>query len=291
MWLLAQPWFAYPATVVAVFLATYHVYPIIEEKFLNRVFGKKEEIKKYLDYMFIQIEDRKLDRLLILYNLGILSFFFLIFWPNILAGVAVGLAAFWYLSQLPYQYVKSMHEKRVKMLVSQLIEGLTIMANGIKAGLTVAQSMERVTENLPPPISQEFNLVLSQMRLGQTLEESLNEFAQRNPAQDIQMLVLAINILKETGGNLAETFSTIVYVIRERQKLEQKIAAMTAQGKMQGIVISAVPFVILGIFYFLDANFVKPLFTTTIGLILLFIVIGLVLVGGLVIKKIVTIRV
>lgn len=111
MWLLAQPWFAYPATVVAVFLATYHVYPILEEKFLNRVFGKKEEIKKYLDYMFIQIEDRKLNRLLILYNLGILSFFFLIFWPNILAGIAVGLAAFWYLSQLPYQYVKSMHEK------------------------------------------------------------------------------------------------------------------------------------------------------------------------------------
>jgi tight adherence protein B len=151
--------------------------------------------------------------------------------------------------------------------------------------------MERVIENLPNPIAQEFNLVLSQMRLGRSLEEALIEFGERIPRPDVQMFVVSINILKETGGNLAETFSTIVTVIRERQKIEQKIQAMTTQGKMQGLIISAVPIVIVGIFYISDPNYIQPLFSTTLGVIMLLVMFGLIAAAGLMIKKIVTIKV
>lgn len=289
--LIGSPWIAYPGVMIAAGVGAYQLYPRLEAKFLEGAFGKKDEIKKILDYLFINIEDEKLDRILLAVNIGPAALIFLLFWPNWMVSLIGAYAAWRFSSQLPYNYVKGLHEKRTKKLVAQLVDGLTIMANGIKAGLSVAQSIERVTDNLPAPIKQEFNLVLSQTRLGRTLEEALNEFAMRNPAPDIQMLVMAINILKETGGNLAETFETIVTVIRERQKVEQKIDAMTTQGRIQGMIISAAPLFVILMMYFSGFGMVDNLFNTTMGLVILTIVIGLIIIAGLVIKKIVTIRV
>lgn len=105
------------------------------------------------------------------------------------------------------------------------------------------------------------------------------------------MFVTAINILKETGGNMAETFETIVYVIRERQKIEKKIQAMTAQGIFQGVIITMVPFVLVGVFFLIDPDFIAPMFNTTLGLVLCFVMLALQIIGGVFIKKIVTIKV
>lgn len=141
------------------------------------------------------------------------------------------------------------------------------------------------------PIAQEYTLVLNKIRLGMSVEEALNEMGDRVPRQDVQMFVTAVNILKETGGNLSETFSTIVMTIRERQKVEKKIQAMTAQGLMQAVIITLVPFVLLIIFLVIDPNYVKPLFSTPLGWIALAIMLGLQVIGGVMMKKIVTIRV
>jgi tight adherence protein B len=105
------------------------------------------------------------------------------------------------------------------------------------------------------------------------------------------MFVTAVNILQETGGNMAETFQTIVYVVRERQKIEKKIEAMTAQGMMQGTIITLVPLGLLVLFYMVDPNYVKVLFTTTLGLIALFVMFTLQIVGGIAMRKIVRIKV
>jgi tight adherence protein B len=165
------------------------------------------------------------------------------------------------------------------------------MANGVKSGLSVTQSMERVVENLGHPISQEFSLVLSQIRLGRSVEEALIAMGERVPRPDVQMLVTSINILKETGGNLAETFATICMTIRERQKIEKKIQAMTAQGLMQGIIITLVPIALLIVFSLVNPGYIKPLFNTTFGLILLFLMFTLQIIGGVTIRKIVKIKV
>ena len=105
------------------------------------------------------------------------------------------------------------------------------------------------------------------------------------------MFVTAINILKETGGNMGETFETIVTTIRERQKVEKKIQAMTTQGMMQGLIITAVPFLILAVFAVIDPAYVKPLFTNPKGIALLFLMITLQVIGGFMIRAIVTIKV
>jgi len=289
--ILGQPWISFPLVMIAGGVVAYYLFPRLEREFLNRSFGRKAEIRKLLEVMFISMEDRKLVQLILLINIGPAALFFLLLWPDFKAGAVVAIVVWLISSQLPYQYFKAISEKRADRLVSQMIDGLTIMANGVRAGLSVPQSMERVVENLPNPISQEFNLILSQMRLGRSLEEALVEFGDRNPKPDVQMFVVSINILKETGGNLAETFSTIVTMIRERQKIENKIQAMTTQGKMQGMIISAVPIVIIAIFYFSDPAYIQPLFSTTLGVILLIIMFGFIAVAGLMIKKIVTIKV
>jgi tight adherence protein B len=151
--------------------------------------------------------------------------------------------------------------------------------------------MERVVENMPNPISQEFGLVLGQMRIGRSMAESLNELGMRIPRPDVQMFVTSVNILNETGGNLAETFGTITFTIRERQKIEKKIEALTAQGVTQGVIISMVPFLLMGVFYIIDPNYVNPLFTTALGLVALFMMITLQVIGGLMIRKMVKINV
>lgn len=289
--LLGFPWISFPLVMMAAGVAAYFVYPTAEEFYLKRAFGKRIEIKKMLDEMFVAIEDKKLDQMLILINLIPPILVFIITWPNYEIGLIASLIVWMMSSQIPYWYVQSKWDTRADLLVSQMVDGLTIMANGIKAGLSVPQSMERVVETLPNPISQEFGLVLSQVRLGQSLEEALSELGERIPRPDLQMFVTAINILKETGGNLAETFTTIVIVIRERQKLEQKIKTMTTSGKMQGLIISAVPIAIILLMWFVDPAFIQPLFSTTLGLILLVVIFGLIAIAGVMIRKIVTIKV
>jgi tight adherence protein B len=172
-----------------------------------------------------------------------------------------------------------------------MVDGMTIMANGVKSGLSITQSMERVVANMNGPLPQEFTLVLNQIRLGRSVEEALIEFGERIPRADVQMFVTAVNILKETGGNLAETFTTIVTTVRERQKVEKKIEAMTSQGTMQAIIVTLVPFALLVLFLVVDPTFVMPLFTKPLGWFALFMMIGLQVMGGVMMKKVVTIKV
>jgi tight adherence protein B len=253
--------------------------------------GQKEEIMRLLDLMFVEIDEKRVTvfMLLLSFGLGTLVFFLLL--PKIIPGLVVGVIVTVVGWSAPLWIVKAMYEKRCSKLVDQMVDGLTIMANGVKSGLSVPQTMERVVENMPNPISQEFDLVLSQIRLGRNLEQSLIEFGERIPRPDVQMFVTAINILKETGGNLAETFQTIVLVIRERQKIEKKIEAMTAQGKTQAMIISMAPFALLGLFAVTQPDYIAPLFNTTLGLFLFIGMVGLIIIGSLVMRKVVTINV
>ena len=244
-----------------------------------------------MDKMFIHIDKKKITLILLLTSFGLGGAIFLVLWPHIIMGTllsAIVTIAGWSLPKLLITY---MWNKRCTQLTNQMVDGMTIMSNGIKAGLSVTQSMERVVENMKGPLSQELGLVLNKIRLGMSVEEALNEFGERVPKQDVQMLVTAINILKETGGNLAETFTMMTLTIRERQKVEKKIEAMTAQGIMQGIIITLVPFLLLVVFLVIDPNYVMPLFIKPLGWVALFVMLALQVIGGIMMKKIVTIRV
>lgn len=253
--------------------------------------GKREEILRLLQLMGVEIDKKRITILMLLLSFGLGTLVFAAVWPNVGVGLFLGAVvtiAGW---QLPLFLVKTLYDQRCNRFTDQMVDGLTIMANGIKAGSNPQESMKRVVEIMGNPISQEFSQVLYQMQVGDSFESALNDLGNRIPRPDVQMFVTSINILKETGGNLAETFATIVIVIRERQKVEKKIQALTAQGMMQGIIVTMIPFILMGVFLVVDPSFIKPMFNTTLGLVLLFGMLGLQIIGGVVIKKIVTIKV
>ena len=289
--LLTNDFFMIASVSACIFFICYLWADKVVYKLQQKSLGSREEVLRLLDLMFVEVDKKKVTILMLLLSFGLGTVIFLVLLPNVIAsfvGAAIVTAAGW---SIPLALAKMLYNKRCDRFVEQMVDGLTIMANGVKSGLSVTQSMERVVENLGNPISQEFSLVLSQIRLGRSVEEALIEMGERIPRADIQMFVTAINILKETGGNLAETFQTICTTIRERQKIEKKIQAMTAQGLTQGIIITLVPIALLIVFSFVNPGYIKPLFNTTLGLIILAVMFGLQIIGGITIRKIVKIKV
>jgi len=171
------------------------------------------------------------------------------------------------------------------------VDALGLMSNGLKSGLSIVQSLGLVVQELPDPIQEEFSLILNENKLGVSLEDAFSNLAKRIPAEDVEMFVTSVNILKETGGNLAETFDTIVGTIRERTKVENKIKALTAQGIYQGMFVMAIPPILGVVFQITDPTFMAPLFNTIIGWIIIFVIILLEIVGFFVIMKVVDIDV
>ncbi|MCB0348212.1 MAG: type II secretion system F family protein [Bdellovibrionales bacterium] len=265
------------------------------ERILNflhqKSLGSRDIIIKRMESMFIESSEKQLTYLMLLLSFGLGFIVFLFLWPSVFFSIFMGSVVTIIGWQIPKWGIEMLYQKRCSKFVAQMVDGLTIMSNGIRSGLSITQSMERVAESMPNPISQEFDLALSKVRLGVSIEEALNDLAQRIPEPDVQMLVMAINILKETGGDLASTFSTITDTIRERHKLHQKIDALTAQGKMQGIIMAIIPFVLLVVFSVIDLNFIGPLFSTTLGRIFILIMLALQITGGIFIRKVVTIKV
>lgn len=289
--LLAADWFVIPAVAILTFICVYLWSDRVLMWLHDRSLGQREEVLRYLELMFVETDVRKVTLMMVTSSFGLGALFFIVLWPNLIMGAIIGGAVTIGMWSVPKLIIKTLWEKRCNAFVDQMVDGMTLMANGVKAGLSVQQCMERVSENMPNPISQEFGLVLSQMRIGRGMSEALNELGMRVPKPDVQMFVTAINILNETGGNMGETFQTITYTIRERQKIEKKIEAMTAQGVTQGIIITLVPFFLMAVFFMVDPSYVRPLFTTTLGLIALFAMLALQTIGGLMIRKVVKINV
>jgi len=193
--------------------------------------------------------------------------------------------------RMPRAVVNRMWDKRVEKFGEQLIDALTFMSNGLRSGLSLIQSMDMVKEELYDPMSQEFALILSQQRLGVPLEDALLSLEKRIDTEDVQIMVTSINILRQSGGNLTETFDTIAHTIRERKKVEGKIKSMTAQGVSQGFIIVCMPFVLAGVLYMMDPELIRRLWTTWIGLVMVLFMLLLQTLGALMIRKIVRIEV
>ncbi len=289
--LVSNEFLLIPLFAVAVFVVSYLNLDRILDFLHRKSLGSREEVLRLMDLMFVETDRNKVTLAMLLMSFGLGALFFLVAWPNILAGFFFGSLITMMGWSVPKLVITALWQNRCNTVVDQMVDGLTIMANGVKSGLSVTQSMERVVESMGGPLGQEFGLVLKKIRLGMTLEEALTEFAERVPQQDVQMFVTGVNILKETGGNLAETFQTIVTTIRERQKIHKKIKAMTQMATTQAIIIVMVPFVLLGIFAVADPAYVKPLFTSVLGWIALLLILFLQVIGGVFMKKIVTIKV
>ena len=261
-------------------------------KFLNqKTIGKREEIIKTLDLLMISVSISNINNILFGISFGVSGIFFLLFFPNLILAFIFSILSFVGVWQLAPYVLKSLHDKRCSKVAYQLPDALIILSNGIKSGLSITQSIERASLSLPSPIKEEFSLILSEVRLGRSIEDALQQLFDRVPNQDIEILTLSINVLKETGGNMAETFDTLSYVIRERIKLKKKIEAMMAQSLFQGKVIMAMPFVMLGGMTIMFPEMTRTMYTTALGIGMLLGIVFLVGLGGIIIRSIVNIRV
>ena len=280
-----------PLFGITIFIFAYFTSDRILDFMHRKTLGGREEVLSLMDKMFVDTNRKKVTMAMLAIAFLPGALVFVAMWPQFIMGLVFFTILMLVGWQIPKVMMTRMWEKRCGRLVDQMVDGMTIMGNGIKAGQSLTQSMERVVGNMSGPLPQEFSLVLNKVRLGMSVEEALNEFGERIPRQDVQMFVTAVVILKETGGNMAETFATIVTTVRERQKVEKKIEAMTAQGNMQAIIVTLVPLILLGVFLLMDPNYVMPLFTKPLGWVCLSMIITLQIIGLIVMRKIVTIRV
>jgi tight adherence protein B len=259
----------------------------------DQTFGTRTFILEKLEFLFIEVPPERITYGLLAISVGAGSVTFILFAAAGKWIIGFILAAFISFMgfKVPKPIMNFLVEKRIKKYSGQMVDALTLLANGIRAGLSVPQAIGMVVDEMPAPVSQEFNLILQQNRIGVPLEECFDNLAKRLPTEDNDMFVSSMNILRETGGNLAEVFDTIVSVIRERVRLQQKIDTYTAQGMFQGATIFCMPFAIGTIYAVSDPGSMAPLFTTPLGIILLVVALILDFAGGFIILKIVKIRI
>ncbi len=196
-------------------------------------------------------------------------------------------AFFGYLS-IPL-FLKIQLENRRKLFNQQLQDSLVTMANTLKATPTLIEGFRTVAENMPPPISQEFSLLIKEYHLGYNLDQSLLKMAERMKSPDLNLTITALTIGRTTGGNIPTILEEIAYTLREINRLEGLIESKTAEGKMQGWVMGLLPIGLAIALYFLDENMIKPLFTTNYGYLLLGIIVALESAGIFLIRKVSTI--
>lgn len=214
--------------------------------------------------------------------LSLLSYILL---GNIILAIICMLVGFF----LPKLFLMRAKRKRLELLGVQLIDGLTLVSNALRAGQSIPQAFSLLVTEMPPPISQEFGILTKEYELGVPMESCLANLANRVKSDELELFVNSILICGQTGGNLTETFDNIASVIRERIRLEGKIQSMTAEGRTQGMVLTLMP-VFLGLaFYWIDPELIRLLFTTPAGKVILFFIIVLDVGAWFLTKKIINI--
>ncbi len=192
---------------------------------------------------------------------------------------------------LPNIIIKKVKEKRLKTFNRQLVDALIQMANAFKAGLSFPQALESIAVESVPPLSLEFNLTIKELKLGVSVEEALVNMSNRVKSDDLELVVVSTNIARKMGGNMAEMYDVISATIRERFRLEGKIASLVAQGKLQGWIVGLMPLVLFIILGRMRPDLMDPMMDSWFGIIVVVLILILEALGGLFIKKIITIDV
>lgn len=191
---------------------------------------------------------------------------------------------------LPNLVLKSRKKNKIKAFDEQLNEGLVMISNALKAGYSFLQALAVAADETQDPFSKEFKTLLKELSLGMPMEDGLSNLMDRVPSEDLKLIVNAILIQKDIGGNLSEILENIADTIRERQRIKNEINTLTAQGKLSGMIIMAMPFFLGAVIYLFDNDYILSLFTTLLGRVLLVAALISQVLGWLFIRKIVNIE-
>jgi tight adherence protein B len=233
----------------------------------------RQGAERHLEAAWLSIPPQQVVYLSWLCALAVYLLFLLVFahpWiglPFALSGLLLPQWGLWWLKR-----------RRDARFGLQLVDALDHLSNALRAGLSLPQAIELIVREMDPPIRQEFGLVVQEMRLGVPMPEALANLLKRMPGDDLDLVVTAVAMAQEVGGNLTEVFDRLAATIRERHRVEGRIRALSAMGRMQGVVMGVLP-VALGCFlYFFQPGYFAPMVSTLWGWML---ILGIVLWEGL----------
>lgn len=196
-----------------------------------------------------------------------------------------------FLGSLPFLWLRQRKEARIRKFLEAMPEAVELISRALRAGHGLASGLHLVAEEMKGPIADEFNRVFEEQNLGIPIEVSLRSLADRIPRMDVRFFVIAVVIQRASGGDLAEVLDKIGRLIRQRFELMGHVKALTAEGRLSGVVLLALPPGLLAFLSFSNFNYVSVLFTTPTGTKMLAITAAFQLVGAWAIKKIVAIKV
>ena len=196
-----------------------------------------------------------------------------------LAGVIVGL-----------MFLDIYIKRRQKAFTNQLGDMLTMVANALRAGFSFMQAFELIAREMDAPIGREVQKVVNEVNVGATLETALENMQKRVESPDFELVVTAVLIQRQVGGNLAQILDTISETIQERIRMRREVMALTAQGRASGIILAAIPPGLAGLLSMLNPNYLKPLIEEPIGQMCIVGAIVLEIIGYITIQRIVNIK-
>jgi len=245
-----------------------------------------DSTRRTLEQMFLFIDTQQLWTLnaLVIATVGVLGWF--------LSGSIIVAAACCVIGYfLPRILFAVFKYRRLRTLRGQMPDAIMLVAGGLRAGASLPGALTQMVAEMQPPISQEFELFLREQRIGVSFEDALASFEARVPVEEVALLSSALRVSRETGGNLAETLERLAGTLREKLTIEGKIRALTAQGKLQGIVVGLLPIALMAVLFRMEPEAMYPLIHAWYGWATLAFIAAMELVGALIIRKIVSIDV
>ena len=201
----------------------------------------------------------------------------------------VKIKAGWQNGQSPL--ARYLDNRRREAFNLQLPEALATMSNALRAGFSIAQAFDSVVEQGVPPMCEEFAILQQQLKIGMSFEDALESMSQRVGSDDLTLVTTAILISRKTGGNVTEIFDKISETIRGRMRIERKVKSLTAQGRLQGIIVSAMPVFLGLVMTLIKPGLMIPFLTSLTGILAVLVMCALIFVGWLMIRKIIKIDV
>lgn len=218
------------------------------------------EIESSLADAFVFVNRQKAAAWGMVVMIGLPILVFLLSHSLLIAAASLPIAM-----MLPKKYLKRMRKKRIEALEKQLPDALLMMSGALRAGASFPTALEAVVHETVPPISQEFDLLMREIRLGIDLDIAMRNVEKRIPIPDFMMMTAAVTIAREVGGNLAEALESVARTLREKLQMEGKIKALTSQGRMQGIVMTCLPLFLMLVLRFMEPKAMAPLFNEPVG--------------------------
>lgn len=269
----------------------YFLYQPAQAALQRNIFRQREHVARELEDMFVFISVDELQKIKWSLAVVVAGIGLVLTWEAkppapLIAAALLGTVAYWG----PEIYIVFLRRKRRAAFSEQLVDGLVLMANGMRSGFTLQQAIDMLIEEMPAPISQEFELVRREYRVGVDLDVALRNCVNRTKDEDLDLVVTAIQITRQLGGNLAEVFERIVAMVRERKVLKGKAEALTSEGKMQAIVVGLLPYAFMFAMTKVNPDLMRLMWTTFPGIICLIAVIVLDVVGYLWVRKVASVE-